>query len=321
MRGRKQKGEIVKSLASKVSFLWFALFGLGIQAAQAEPGYFWEMAMEVDGMALPMGNTQNTCMPAKGSKTPGFDEKECQLLESRQVNGHHLWKARCGKATATGDFVYQGEAAFKGTVVMEEGGEKNTLKMSAKRLSKCEYTPPKIVTPTMPAGTCDEMAKQLVAGGFFGDGALCTKQRPLLCKQLANVEQDTEQLGRLDTFVQAERKAMAQPQSGKKKPVPVYGMALKECKVDFDTILAQRCQRAVKGMESHFIANHCPAEYKALCSSGRAYTGLCGDSGNEADSGSGGGLFGLGGSASKGKSGGADAVGEGLKQLKGLIGF
>lgn len=309
----------MKSLASKVSFLWCALFGLGIQAAQAEPGYFWEMAMEVDGMALPMGNTQNTCMPAKGSKTPGFDEKECQLLESRQVNGHHLWKARCGKATATADFVYQGEAAFKGTVVMEEGGEKNTLKMSAKRLSKCEYTPPKVVTPTMPAGTCDEMAKQMAASAFFGANAFCAKQRPLLCKQMAGAAQDTEQLKLLDSMVQAERKAMAQAQPGK-KPAPAFEMAFKECKIDFDAMMAQRCQRAVQGLEANFLANHCPAEYKALCASGRAYTGLCGgeQAGNESG---GGGFFGLGGSAAKGKSGGADAVGEGLKQLKGLIGF
>jgi hypothetical protein len=266
--------------------------------AWAEPGYRWQMNMEMNGMAMPgMGGGTAQCLPAGRSETPGMDSKECTLLESSRKGNTYHWKARCQGTVSTGDFTYLGETAYKGTVTMEEGGEKMVMKMSGKRLDKCDYSPPRFVAPAMPDMTeaCDQVVKDLEPSLVFVQGALCANRKKDFCARLNNLS--PESYGRVADRVKAE---------ARQAPMKGYARmedALKSCGQRLADLSDSQCRRAAAAKDCDFIDRYCPSQ-QAQCAAGRAFSGRA--------------------YTAAGRSGGgaaADPVGQGLNKLKGLFGF
>ena len=269
------------------------------QGVSAEPGYRWEMTLRMQGMNLPgMGGGQVQCLPAKGNDTPGMDEK-CTVLESKRTGNRYRWKARCDGSVSTGDFTYQGDASFKGTVTVQDGGETLTMEMSGKRLGKCDYQPPRIVMPDM-SGHCEEALKAMEPALFFGRGAMCANRKEDFCARVRQAS--PEAYGRMADRVQYEKGAAS-------TGVVTLESALKQCGVKLAELKHRHCKAAVADGDCDFINRYCP-ESKAACvardyTSGRSYSA--------ADGG--------GGAASGGSGGAANPLGQGLNTLKGLFGF
>jgi len=278
------------------------LFSAWSQAALAEPGYRWEMTMEMNGMTMPgMGGGNSQCLPAKRSGTPGMDSKECTLLESSQKGNTYHWKARCQGSVSTGDFTYLGETAYKGTVTMEEGGEKMVMKMSGKRGAKCEYNEPKIVMPDMKP-TCDEAVRGLEPSLIFQDKALCANRKPDFCAQLATLSPEK--------FAHVADRVANEAQLGPMPGMVRMEAALKHCGVRLASLQEQQCHQAVSGKDCDFIDRYCPND-KARCLVGRAFSGRAYTGRDYTVPAQGGGNGG----------GGMNPLGQGLNQLKGLFGF
>lgn len=265
------------------------------QSAWAEPGYRWEMSMQMDGMAIPgMGGGSSQCLPAKGGETPGMDEK-CTLLESRRTGSRYRWKARCDGALSTGDFTYLGDSAYSGTVTVEEGGEKMTMKMSGKRLGPCDYRPPKIAMPDMTA-SCDQAVRDLEPELVFAQKAQCANRKKDFCARLNGLSPES--------YARVADRVKYEEQSGRAMVSVRMTDALKSCGVRAADLQAGQCRRAVAANDCDFIGRYCPND-GGHCAAGRAFSG--------------GRAFTAGTGPAAG--GAADPVGAGLNKLKGLFGF
>lgn len=279
----------------KLHTMFLLLIGMA-QPVFAEPGYRWQMTMEMDGMAIPgMGGGSTQCVPARGNEAPGMDEK-CTLLESKQTGNRYRWTARCDGALTTGDFTFQGDSAYKGTLTVEEGRERMTMRLSGKRLDKCDYTPPKIAMPDMTAN-CDEAVRALEPGMVFGNKAMCGNRKADFCARLGSLS--PEAFGRMADRIGYESQKGAMVGSVRMEA------ALKSCSVKFADLRDQQCRQAVSGNDCDFIQRYCLAADKARCAAGRTFSGRS--------------YTAQGGSA--GQSGPANPLGEGLNKLKGLFSF
>lgn len=269
--------------------------------AWAEPGYRWEMSMEMEGMSLPgMGRGNVQCLPARRAETPGLDSKECQLIEARSSgNNRFHWKARCHGAVSTGDFVYQGDTAYKGTITTEEGGEKYVMRMSGKRLDKCEYSTPKVVMPAMPdmTATCDQAVRDLEPSLVFASGAVCANRKKDFCARLNNLS--PESYGRVADRVRMDA------QMGSVKGHVKMEDALAGCGQRLAAMQEKQCRQAAASNDCDFLKRYCPGEGQTRCAAGRDFSGR--DYSAAARS--------AGGKA------GSDPLSQGLNTLKGLFSF
>ncbi len=298
---------------------------LAAPIAWAEPGYQWESTMQMDGMTIPgMGGGSVECVPAKGDRNPGMDDDKCKPIESKQSGNRFYWKAMCDGALTTGEFVYQGDTAYKGTIMIEEGREKHVMKMTGKRLGKCEYSPPKMPVFSMPDMTkdCDQSVRDLQPYMIFSkNSGMCPKHKKSFCTKLG--ELSPEGFAKVSDQINYESTAEA------KRDLPPDGRmsdALKFCNLRFADMQSVQCKRASQGQDYDFMKRYCPAEWKAtklaLCSSGRAYTGLCGNgSGDGEDRGTYGGAASQSGGRSSQDSDSSGGIGDSLNKLKGLFGF
>lgn len=274
--------------------VWLFLMALS-QAALAEPGYLWQMNMEMNGMAIPGMGGAAQCLPDRRNETPGMDSKECTMLESSQRGNTYHWKARCKGTVSTGVFTYMGETAYKGTVTMDEGGEKMVMKMSGKRLGKCEYSAPKFVMPDM-TKPCDQAIRDLEPTMVFGPGAICANRKKDFCSKLGNLS--PESYARVADRVKSD--AQVGPATGYVRMED----ALSSCGHRLAVLQDRQCSRAASAKDCDFINRYCPSATKAQCMAGRDFSGRAYSATRSAG----------GGSA-------ADPVGQGLNKLKGLFGF
>jgi hypothetical protein len=266
------------------------------QAALAEPGYRWEMQMEMNGMAIPgMGGGQSQCLPAGRNDTPGMDST-CTVLESRRSGNNYHWKANCDGTVSTGDFTYLGETAYKGTVTMVHDGERMVMKMSGKRLGKCEYSAPRVPVVAMPdtSETCDQAVREVEPTLVFGNNALCANRKKAFCARLDSLS--PEAYGRVADRVGHES-----------RQARVAGMvrmedAIKGCNLSLADLGARQCRQAAGRSDCDFLDRYCPNE-RAKCVAAREFSGRA----YSAPAASGGGV--------------ANPVGQGLNKLKGLFGF
>ncbi len=296
-------------------------------ASQAEPGYQWQTTMEMDGMSIPGMGGSVQCVPTKGSQAPGMDNDKCKPIESKQSGNRFYWKAMCDGALTTGEFVYQGDTAYKGTMTVQEGRDTHVMKMTGKRLGKCEYSPPKMPKFASPEVNvdCEGAVRDLQPAFIFGNQGICTKHKKAFCARLG--ELSPESYAKVADQIKLE-------DTPEMKSVKGYGRmsdALKHCNMKLADMQAGQCRRASQALDYDFMRRYCPSEMQALCASGRAYTGYCGKSaGGGEDRGSYGGDAGQGsgyaggsgqGGRSEQDSGGSGGLGDSLNKLKGLFGF
>lgn len=274
------------------------LFLLAVAATlvRAEPGFLWRMEMEMNGMALPgMGGGTTQCLPAGRSDTPGMDDSRCKLLESKRTGNSYHWKARCDGTVSRGDFTYLGDTAYKGTVTVEEGGEKMTMKMAGKRLGKCEYFVPRAVMPDMTA-ECDQIVRELEPSMVFGPNALCAKRRKDFCARFGDL--GPEAYGRVHDRVKNEERM------GAMNGMVKMSEALKKCGYELSELKGRQCARATQAKDCDFLRRYCDqAEQLAACPQGREFSGRAYTA------------------AAATGSGPGSPLGEGLNRLKGLFGF
>ncbi|MDD4881187.1 MAG: hypothetical protein PHX10_06370 [Gallionellaceae bacterium] len=269
------------------------------QTVRAEPGYRWEMNMEMNGMVMPGMGGGSQCLPVGRSQTPGMDSK-CTVLESRQTGSTYHWKARCDGTVSTGDFTYLGDTAYKGTVSMDEGGEKMVMKMSGKRLDKCEYNAPRVAMPDMTA-TCDQAVRDLEPELVFAPKALCAKRKKDFCARLDGLSPES--------YARVADRAKIEQQNGLTPGAVRMEDVLASCGVKLADLQARQCRQAVSVKDCDFIRRYCPND-KAQCVSGRDFSGRGYSAAASA-----------GGAAASPGAVMTNPLGEGMNKLKGLFGF
>jgi hypothetical protein len=240
--------------------------------ARAEPGYQWEVKMEMSGMpggfSMP---AHRTCVPKARPDTPGMDAKECQPIESKKSGSHYYWKARCkDDNVVTGDFTYLGEAAYNGTITTSGRDGEMQMKVSGKRLGSCDYSNPSAHVAAMKAQTdrnmaamCDAAIDRLDPSTIFGNPPLCPDSKKAFCDRL-NSASTAEDLEAVLKRVESERE-MARMSPQFQSPM---NAAFTHCGLSYDTVLARLCHNAVSEKKYDLIGARCPAEKAKL---GREY--------------------------------------------------
>jgi len=222
----------------------------------AEPGYYWEFGMQMEGLPFAMPK-QKICAP-KDSKEPPVtrEDDECKVLEKKLTGNRYQWKAQCKDGLMVGD-ITSTPTSYSGNMKMTmSSGETMSMKMSGKRLGACDY---KDLTGAVAA----LQKKSDEALGNFCQNALdtmqvkgmasqCPKEHKLFCKKIATPEGYDKATRHLPAEV------LADPASG--------GPALlSECKLDPGKSLAKMCASSATKPDFNFVSRFCPAEQPKLC--------------------------------------------------------
>ncbi len=171
--------------------------------AQQGQDELWEtsMSMQSDGMKMP-AMTQQICTP-KGKREERMQmDKNCRMVESKQVGSKFTFKVECEEGkdryTGTGEMEDLGKDAYKGfmTASGTRDGEKFSMRMdmSGKRVGNCTWEDPakKVAAiekqqKDMMAKECDRMLGDLEPGMFFGyeglppEAAICRDRQADFC--------------------------------------------------------------------------------------------------------------------------------------------
>lgn len=232
--------------------------------SHGEPGYQWEMKMEMEGMPFPMP-AQKVCA-LKTSKEPPVskDDGECKMLEKKQAGNRFQWKAQCKDgSTVVGDITGT-ETQYSGTMKMtQKSGETMNMKMAGKRLGDCDYQDRSGEFKAMQqqseaaiAKSCKDALSQMQGGMFVGD--TCPKEKPVFCQKLAT----------LDGYNKASKNI---PYKMINDPGVGLGDAAKACGLDNGKLLSGHCARGVSENNFGFVSRLCPADMPKLC--GKAVAG------------------------------------------------
>lgn len=244
----------------RVFFRVFALAALatslGAGVAIAAPGYYWDISMEMEGMAFTMPK-QQVCVPKNSKEPPVSGENdECRILEKRQSGNRFYWKAECKDGSVSGD-VTSTPTGYAGNVKMStRAGESMAMKISGKRLGACDYKDPKVgfaalqkQSATSTAKLCKSALEEM-QGQMLADQ--CPQEKSIFCKRFATPEGYDKATRDLPPDM-LEDESLGAP------------MLARMCKLNHDNLLPKLCNHAVTGRNFSFVARHCPDEQEKLC--------------------------------------------------------
>lgn len=312
------------------------LVGAFAAAAYGAPGEWWEVTakMEMPGMPFAMpATTTRACLTKGAAKDPhhATQDKDCQISDVKVTGNKTSYKVRCvhdgevmngtGEITSTPDS-YQGAMRLSGTSDGEAVNMNTTYR--GKRIGPaCDSSQP---SPEMAAAqkqiaqTCEtsgRSTKDLInmADVFLARESLCPGKSKAVCDAVRkDAGKDADAYSALVTHDQ-------NLHSG--------SIAIaKSCGLDMPATTKSIC-RTINGKNHRTLAPYCPAEVKAYrvamrkkeCE-GRSYTAhedlsrcISGAEGGVEDGGT------SSGKPASGTNNPADAVIDGAKKLKGLLGF
>jgi len=238
---------------------WTAGAALALVAAlaAAETGYMWENGMEMSamGMKMPMQTTQ-TCQPKEWREPPGAQQdSDCKMLELKQSPGRISWKVKCtGKnaASGSGEMNFQGDTRYSGVIRMTTKEGESVMNLTGKRLGACDYSKPKIPDTSKLAGQqCQEAVDKLNAAVFLRSD-MCKSHKQAFCNRM----------GSIDAVEQAARDGSA---------------SIQEIATACGKNAEGWCIQAGATDRFEFASQHCPAQKQELVQKyceGRDYTAL-----------------------------------------------
>jgi hypothetical protein len=245
------------------------------------PDELWEVTVKADmgGMSMP-ANTSKVCK-RKGDDPsqmgPKDKDSDCKVTDMKQSGARSTWKIACTKPepmTGSGDVTHTGDK-FDGTIKMAGKDFAMTQVMSGRKVGSCTYEDPAKKVQQMQAQSqaaidkeCDKQIEELQPGSIFGAEGLpeaaqfCKHRRTDFCAKTTKVTQTMRDAA---GFEQADGKYRN------------WREAAQACGTDPNTVSGPVCKAAVDKKNLKFVADHCPAEGKALAQkhcAGMDYTAI-----------------------------------------------
>lgn len=219
--------------------------------AFAEPGYQWEIGMQMEGMPFPK---QKVCVPKTSKEPPVSADEECRVLSKKQSGNRFQYKADCKDSMMEVDIVST-PTSYEGTMLMiERSGEKTQMKMSGKRLGECEYKDRTNEMRAMQqqslaagAAACKDALEKMQGQTLVSGG--CAKEKPEFCKRLTTPDGYYK-------FIE----------SSANLPANYVDDPMKACSQDRDKLITKLCRGAVNDANFKFVIRFCPNEKPKLCS-------------------------------------------------------
>jgi hypothetical protein len=305
----------------------FAVLVISGVAQAAEPGNLWQIqtSMEMAGMKMP-GQNRQVCAPvtAEGPEAMAGGDSECTMSNVQHAAGKFSYDVTCPQGSGSGEMIYQGRDSYTMTMNMTSDGQAMKMVTHGKRLGgTCDAGAVKKQVAAAQAQATAGMA-QACAGMVDGlmPGNLQTyecdaKYKHQLCRKF-----DTRE--GFGTVAQRPTTGQAAIDSGTLPEVARF------CGVDANALRTRFCGEASRSEDLEFLGANCPAQAQVIAQrecAGRSfsspaapkYQGFCGTyarammqggaSGDEASQ------------AAPATSPPTEAIQEGAKRLKGMLGF
>lgn len=308
---------------------------LSVVTAEAQQpgaqGETWEQTMQMSmlGMNMP-AQTATVCQVKSAERTAPKMDDGCTMTDLQNSGSRTAFKVTCTKPepmTGTGEFVYDTQNSYSGTMTMKSSDGTMVMKMAGKRIG----------------AACDAgaMGRQIEAQGRETNERLAEMQR-LSGQELAKACAEQGAAGSPSLFagtppVCADSTVLCRnfrTQAGFAKVSssdPVLKMMGEVCNVDPMVVRADLCGTALKNDSLDFVGSSCPDQSKVLVQrecAGRKFTSdvsakyqkFCAANFASTLESGGGAAAGPTATAPKPADGKGAAVDEAKKKLRGLFG-
>jgi len=309
-------------------------------ASAAEPGHLWqvETSMEMPGMKMP-GRSQQVCAPAnaEGPEAMSGGDSECTMSNVRRAPGKFSYDVSCPQGSGTGEMIYQGKDSYTSTMTMTTEGRTMKMVTRGKRMGDCDASQVKKQVAAAQAQADAGMA-QMCAGmaESLMPGNLATYQ--------CDAKYKTDLCRRFETKAGFGTVASRQPTGQPALDSGTLPEVARFCGADAAAIRTRLCGEANRSQDLAFLGSSCPSEAKVIAQrecAGRSFSSppapryreFCGTyarASMQAAPGEGGAAEGetAAGEPADGESAPAqapstagDAVEQGARKLRGMLGF
>ncbi len=304
----------------------FAILLISAAAQAAEPGNLWqiETSMEMGGMKMP-GQKQNVCVPvtAEGPEAMDGGKSECTMSNVRRSASKFSYDVACPQGSGSGEMTYQGKDSYTSTMTMTTDGETMKMVTRGQRGGACDASVVKKQVAAAQAQAtagmaqmCASMVDTLMPGNLQSSGC-DAKYKDQLCRKF-NTKEGFGTVASRPTTGQAALSPGTLPE------------VARYCGADANALRTRFCGEASRSEDLEFLGANCPAQAQTIAQrecAGRSfstpaaprYQSFCGtyarammqggSSGDETSE------------AAPAPSPQGDAIQEGAKRLKGMLGF
>lgn len=310
----------------RTSIAVFAVLVISGVAQAAEPGNLWQVdtSMEMAGMKMP-GRNQQVCTPvaAEGPEAMAGGDSECTMSNVQRSAGKFSYDVTCPQGSGSGEMIYQGRDSYTMTMNMTSDGQTMKMVTHGKRLGDCDASVVKKQVAAAQAQAtagmaqaCNSMVDSLMPGNL--ETYQCeAKYKDQLCRKFQTKEGFGTVAAR-PTTGQAALDAGTLPE------------VARACGVDATALRTRFCSEASRSEDLEFLGANCPAQAQVVAQrecAGRSfsspaapkYQGFCGTYARAMMQGGAGGDEASG--AAPATSPPTEAIQEGAKRLKGMLGF
>ncbi len=302
----------------------FVLISLANPATAAEPGNLWqiETSMEMPGMKMP-GQSQQVCTPvsAEGPEAMAGGDSDCEMSNVRRSPGRFSFDVRCPQGSGSGEMIYEGSDRYTSRMTMTSEGQTMTMVTRGQKLGACDASAAK--------RQVEALQGQAAAGMAQACASMVETMMPANLETYQCPPSDKQALcRRLETKAGFAAVAARQPTGNPTLDAATLPEVARFCAVDAEALRARLCGDASRSEDLEFLGASCPAQAQVIAQrecAGRSFTtppspryrDFCGTYARAMmQDGAEGGAEGEG----TGSPGG-EAVREGARRLKGMLGF
>lgn len=244
------------------------LVSVALPAHAQKDGDLWEVATEMSvpgmpaGMKMPGGQTRNVCAKRGGGneRPPVSDNERCEMYDMKRSGNSWSWKMRCQgdpPTTGSGDIVYEGRDRYRGTINMDAGGQKMTMKLQGRRVGDCDYAAQQAQVQQQVASVQrqqQQVSEQMCAGGVKNMMSMYLRpDSPYQCGQ----KYKTEFCARLQTQEGFALVAQRRPTGVAGMPSGDLQEASEFCGVNGADLRERLCRSAEKTESLEFLGTSC----------------------------------------------------------------
>ena len=306
-----------------ISFVLVTYVG---SAGAAEPGNLWQLetSMEMPGMKMP-GQSQQVCAPvaAEGPEAMAGGDSECEMSNIRRSPGRFSYDVRCPQGTGTGEMIYEGTDRYTAKMSMTSEGRTMTMVTHARKIGACDASAMK--------RQVEAIQGQAAAGMEQACASMVETMMPANLETYQCAPRYKQELcQKLQTKPGFASVAARQPTGNPTLDSAMLPEVARFCAVDAEGLRARLCGEAGRSEDLEFLGASCPAQAQAIAQrecAGRSFTtppapryrDFCGTYARAMMQ------DGSGEGSAAGEPGtpapGGEAVREGARRLKGMLGF
>lgn len=309
---------------------WFAvpfiLMFVAASAGAAEPGNLWqiETSMEMPGMKMP-AQSQQVCAPvtAEGPEAMAGEDSDCKMTNVRRTPGKFSYDVSCPQGSGQGEMIYEGKDSYTSRMTMTTEGQTMTMVSRGRKVGACDAS---AVRKQVEAAQAQAVAGMEQACASMVDTMMPANLETYQCAP--RYKQDL--CRKFETKAGFAEVAPRQPIGNPALDSATLPEVARFCGVDAEGLRARLCGEANRSEDLEFLGSSCPAQAQVIAQrecAGRSFTtppaaryrDFCGQYARAMmQDGSG------DGAAQDPEASGApadEAVREGAKRLKGMLGF